>query len=125
MIPSGLRIASAFIRCRYEPATSPSMRFAQKGRMGTTKALESHCFQTGTLHKASEVRPELPLPRMRFIFEYFSRRPVMRAPIVVVITSLLLAACGTSHKTVVVAPPAGSTTVVDQNGDAHVVDRDR
>ena len=32
MIPSGLRIASA------AAATSPSMRFAQKGRMGMTKA---------------------------------------------------------------------------------------
>jgi uncharacterized lipoprotein YajG len=49
----------------------------------------------------------------------------MRAPIVIVLASLMLAACGTSHKTVVVAPPAGSTTVVDQNGDARVIERDR
>ena len=50
----------------------------------------------------------------------------MRAPIVIVLASLLLTACGsTEHKTVVVAPPEGSTTVVDQNGDAHVIERDR
>ena len=49
----------------------------------------------------------------------------MRAPVAIILASLMLAACGTSHKTVVVAPPAGSTTVVDQNGDAHVIDRDR
>jgi uncharacterized lipoprotein YajG len=50
----------------------------------------------------------------------------MRAPILIVVASLMLTACGgTSHKTVVVAPPAGSTTVVDQNGDAHVIERDR
>jgi len=46
----------------------------------------------------------------------------MRAPIMVVLASLMLAACGsTEHKTVVIAPPAGSTTVVDKNGDAHVI----
>ncbi|HEY4275756.1 MAG TPA: hypothetical protein VGM68_09745 [Rhizomicrobium sp.] len=49
----------------------------------------------------------------------------MRTPIVIVLASLLLVGCGTSRKTVVVAPPAGSTTVVDQNGDAHVIDRER
>jgi hypothetical protein len=50
----------------------------------------------------------------------------MRAPIVIVLASLTLAACGsTEHKTVVVAPPAGSTTVVDQNGDARVIEHDR
>ena len=38
---------------------------------------------------------------------------------------LSLAACGsTEHKTVVVTPPEGSTTVVDKNGDAHVITRD-
>jgi hypothetical protein len=46
----------------------------------------------------------------------------MRAPIAIVLASLMLAACGgTEHKTVVIAPPAGSTTVVDKNGDAHVI----
>jgi hypothetical protein len=46
----------------------------------------------------------------------------MRAPIAIVPASLMLAACGgTEHKTVVIAPPAGSTTVVDKNGDAHVI----
>ncbi len=50
----------------------------------------------------------------------------MRAPIAIVLASWTLAACGgTSHKTVIVAPPAGSTTVVDQNGDAKVIERDR
>jgi hypothetical protein len=43
----------------------------------------------------------------------------------IVLASLLLTACGTSHKTVVVAPPAGSTTVVEPNGDTHVIERDR
>lgn len=46
----------------------------------------------------------------------------MRAPITIMLASLMLAACGsTEHKTIVVTPPAGSTTVVDQNGDAHVI----
>lgn len=42
--------------------------------------------------------------------------------IAVVILPLLLAGCGsTEHKTVIVTPPANSTTVVDQNGNAHTV----
>jgi hypothetical protein len=46
----------------------------------------------------------------------------MRVSIAILLAALTLAACGsTEHKTVVVAPPAGSTTVVDQNGDAHVI----
>jgi uncharacterized lipoprotein YmbA len=46
----------------------------------------------------------------------------MRASIAIVFAALTLTACGsTEHKTVVVAPPAGSTTVVDKNGDAHVI----
>ena len=46
----------------------------------------------------------------------------MRASIAILLAALTLAACGgTEHKTVVVAPPAGSTTVVDKNGDAHVL----
>jgi uncharacterized lipoprotein YajG len=72
-------------------------------------------------NKAAELSP----PRMRLFFEQIYWRVSMRAPIAIVLASLMLAACGTSHKTVVVAPPAGSTTVVDQNGDAHVIDRDR
>jgi len=49
----------------------------------------------------------------------------MRASIVILLAGLTLAACGTTeHKTVVVAPPAGSTTVVDKNGDAHVIPPD-
>jgi hypothetical protein len=68
---------------------------------------------------------ELAGPRARFYLRTDLLEISMRAPIVIVVASLMLAACGTSHKTVVVAPPAGSTTVVDQNGDAHVIDRDR
>jgi len=64
-------------------------------------------------------------PHTRFFSEQIYWRVSMRAPIVIVLASLMLAACGTSHKTVVVAPPAGSTTVVDQNGDARVIERDR
>ena len=46
----------------------------------------------------------------------------MRTSIVILLATLTLAACGsTEHKTVVVAPPAGSTTVIDKNGDAHVI----
>ncbi len=46
----------------------------------------------------------------------------MRAPILIVLACLTLTACGsTEHKTVIIAPPAGSTTVVDRNGDAHVI----
>jgi hypothetical protein len=46
----------------------------------------------------------------------------MRVSIVILLATLTLAACGsTEHKTVVVAPPAGSTTVIDKNGDAHVI----
>ena len=46
----------------------------------------------------------------------------MRASIVIVFASLMLAACGsTEHKTVIVTPPAGSTTIVDSNGNAHVI----
>jgi hypothetical protein len=41
MNPSGLRIASAATFARYRYSPSPSMRFAQKGRTGTTKALDS------------------------------------------------------------------------------------
>lgn len=37
------------------------------------------------------------------------------------IGTLLLAACGTTHKTTVVAAPEGSTVVVPNSGDAHVV----
>jgi uncharacterized lipoprotein YajG len=47
----------------------------------------------------------------------------MRASIVIVLACLTLAACGSTHKTVIVNPPADSTTVVDGNGDAHVIDR--
>ena len=46
----------------------------------------------------------------------------MRAPIMIVLATLMLAGCGsTEHKTVIVAPPAGSTTVVDKDGNAHVI----
>lgn len=38
-------------------------------------------------------------------------------------SSMALSACGSSRKTVIVNPPPGSTTVIDRDGDAHVIDR--
>ena len=47
----------------------------------------------------------------------------MRPLIAVFLTCLALAACGGSErKTVIVNPPPDSTTVIDRNGDAHVVE---
>jgi len=47
----------------------------------------------------------------------------MRAAIAVALVCLSLAACGgTERKTVIVNPPPNSTTVIDKNGDAHVVE---
>ena len=49
----------------------------------------------------------------------------MRVSMAIFFAALTLAGCGsTEHKTVVVAPPSGSTTVVDKNGDAHVIPPD-
>jgi len=49
----------------------------------------------------------------------------MRVSIAVLCAALTLAACGsTEKKTVVVAPPAGSTTVIDKDGDTHVIPPD-
>jgi hypothetical protein len=49
----------------------------------------------------------------------------MRISIAVLFAALTLAACGsTEKKTIVVAPPAGSTTVIDKDGDAHVIPPD-
>jgi uncharacterized protein YcfL len=48
----------------------------------------------------------------------------MRSSIMIVLACLALAACGSSHKTVVVNPPPDSTTVVNGNGDTHVIERD-
>ena len=45
----------------------------------------------------------------------------MRVSLAILFAALTLAACGSTEKTVVVTPPPGSTTVVDKNGDAHVV----
>jgi len=42
--------------------------------------------------------------------------------IAVFLTCLALAACGSTHKTVVVNPPPDSTTVIDRNGDTHVIE---
>jgi uncharacterized lipoprotein YajG len=65
---------------------------------------------------------ELGREGMRFYLRTDLTEISMRAPIIIVLASLMLAACGsTEHKTVIVAPPAGSTTVVDKNGDAHVI----
>jgi hypothetical protein len=47
----------------------------------------------------------------------------MRPLIAVFLTCLALAACGSTHKTVVVNPPPDSTTVIDRNGDTHVIER--
>jgi hypothetical protein len=46
----------------------------------------------------------------------------MRPLIAVFLTCLALAACGSTHKTVVVNPPPDSTTVIDRNGDTHVIE---
>jgi len=44
----------------------------------------------------------------------------MRPAIAALLACLALAACGgTERKTVIVNPPPNSTTVVDQNGNAH------
>jgi hypothetical protein len=46
----------------------------------------------------------------------------MRPAIAVVLACLALAACGsTERKTVIVNPPPDSTTVVDKDGNAHVI----
>ena len=46
----------------------------------------------------------------------------MRPFVAVFLTCLALAACGsTERKTVIVNPPPDSTTVIDRNGDAHVI----
>ena len=48
----------------------------------------------------------------------------MRATVAILLTCLALAACGsTERKTVVVNPPPDSTTVIDRNGDTHVIER--
>lgn len=46
----------------------------------------------------------------------------MRPVIAAFLTCLALAACGSTHKTVVVNPPPDSTTVIDRNGDTHVIE---
>ena len=47
----------------------------------------------------------------------------MRPAIAIVLMCLSLAACGsTERKTVIVNPPPNSTTVIDKNGDTHVVE---
>ena len=46
----------------------------------------------------------------------------MRPMIAIFLTCLALAACGSTHKTVIVNPPPDSTTVIDKNGDAHVIE---
>jgi len=51
-----------------------------------------------------------------------NRRDAMRA-IAFGAAGVTLAACGgTERKTVIVNPPPDSTTVIDKNGDAHVVE---
>jgi predicted small lipoprotein YifL len=48
-------------------------------------------------------------------------RTSLGAGIAALLVCLSLAACGgTERKTVIVNPPPNSTTVVDQNGNAHV-----
>jgi len=46
----------------------------------------------------------------------------MRPMIAIFLTCLALAACGSTHKTVIVNPPPDSTTVIDKNGYAHVIE---
>ena len=46
----------------------------------------------------------------------------MRPAVAILLACLALAACGsTERKTVIVNPPPDSTTVVDRDGNAHVV----
>ena len=47
-------------------------------------------------------------------------RPVIAA--LVTCLGLTLSACGSTHKTVVINPPPDSTTVVDRDGNAHVIE---
>jgi uncharacterized lipoprotein YajG len=47
------------------------------------------------------------------------RTVIILAPLV------FAAACGSTEKTVVVNPPADSTTVVDANGNTHVIKHDQ
>jgi hypothetical protein len=49
----------------------------------------------------------------------------MRFRTLLVLAPIFLMACGTTEKTVVVNPPPDSTTVVDPNGDTHVVKHDQ
>ena len=46
----------------------------------------------------------------------------MRPMIAVLLTCLALAACGSEKKTVVITPSPDSTTVVDSNGNAKVIE---
>jgi predicted small lipoprotein YifL len=49
-------------------------------------------------------------------------RNVIVPGLAVILVCMSLAACGgTERKTVIVNPPPNSTTVVDQNGNAHTV----
>jgi len=46
----------------------------------------------------------------------------LRPIIAVFLTCLALAACGSTHKTVIVNPPPDSTTVIDRDGNARVIE---
>jgi hypothetical protein len=67
------------------------------------------------------------LPRNFHRYRAFSLRIVpkeiaMRPAVALLLTCLALTACGgTERKTVIVNPPPDSTTVVDRDGNAHVV----
>ena len=50
----------------------------------------------------------------------------MRPAVALLLACLALAACGgTERKTVIVNPPPNSTTVVDRDGNAHVIPNDQ
>jgi hypothetical protein len=57
----------------------------------------------------------------RIVPEEISRRTA-RPVIAVVLVCLTLAACGSTRRTVVVNPPPDSTTVVDRDGSATVIE---
>jgi hypothetical protein len=68
-------------------------------------------------------KQKLPIATDVLFSEIPEREIVMRPVIAVFLTCLALAACGGSErKTVIVNPPPDSTTVIDKNGDAHVVE---
>jgi hypothetical protein len=63
------------------------------------------------------------LSRIRRVFTLDNFKEIaMRPAVALLLACLALAACGgTERKTVIVNPPPDSTTVVDRDGNAHVI----